>query len=335
MRRLLTALAVLVLVPGVVAAQTVLVVITGIGGEERYDQRFHAWAATLLDAAEDQFGLPDSNIVYLAAQPERDPGRARAKSTKDNIETTLAELAATMPATAPLYIVVIGHGSYRNGVSKVNLPGRDMTAQDFAAAVDGFGPDRPIAFVNLTSASGEFVKVLSGPNRTVITATKSGMERNESVFGQFFVAAFVGTEADFDKDERLSLLEAFRYANTEVERDYDTEQKLLTEHAVLDDNGDGVGSREPGIDAEDGQMAATMMLNSTTAATMAGLSSSDPELAGLYQRKATAEEAIADLRRRKATLSQEDYENQLEARLIDLALANRAVRAREAELASQ
>lgn len=334
MIRIFLAVGVLGIVPRLLVAQTVLVVITGIGGEERYAERFHTWAATLMDAAETRFGLPDSNIIYLAAEPARDSSRAEAQSTKENVEATLSRLAAEMTPGASLFVVVVGHGSYRNGVSKVNLPGRDMTAEDFAAALEAFG-DRPLAFVNLTSASGEFVKVLSGPNRIIVTATKSGMERNESIFGQYFVAAFVGTEADFDNDDRLSLLEAFSYARTEVERAYDTEQKLLTEHAVLDDNGDGSGSATPGIDADDGRMAATMMLTGASAATMTGLESSDPQLAELYRDKAALEQAVTDLRRQKDTLSKEEYENQLEGVLVDLALANRAIRSREQQVADQ
>jgi hypothetical protein len=333
-RRILVAFAVLGFVPSHLAAQAVLVVITGIGGEDRYGERFHTWAATLMDAAGSRFGLPDSNIVYLAAEPDRDPIRAGAQSTKENIEATLTALAARMPADETLFVVLVGHGSYRNGISKVNLPGRDMTAQDFAVALEAFG-ERPLAFINLTSASGGFVEVLSGPNRTIITATKSGMERNESVFGQFFVSAFVGNDADLDNDDRLSLLEAFSYARTEVERAYDSDQKLLTEHAVLDDNGDGTGSAQPGIDADDGSMAATMMLNAASSGTMAGLASTDPELARLYQDKATLEQGVADLRRQKESLSKEDYENQLEGLLVELALANRAIRSHETETTSQ
>jgi hypothetical protein len=142
------------LLPAPLVGQTVLVVITGIGGEDRYDERFHTWAATLMDAATDRYGLPDSNVVYLAADPERDPARATARSTKENIQTTLSRLAGTTPEGDLVFIVVIGHGSYRNGISKINLPGPDMTATEFAVALDAFG-DRPIVFANLSSASGE------------------------------------------------------------------------------------------------------------------------------------------------------------------------------------
>ncbi len=316
------------LVPTPLLGQTVLVVITGIGGEARYAEQFHTWAATLMDAATDRYGLPDSNVVYLAADPERDPSRTTARSTRENIQATLSRLAATTPADDLVFIVVIGHGSYRNGISKINLPGPDMTAAEFAVALDAFG-DRPIVFANLSSASGEFVKTLSAPNRTIITATKSGMERNQSVFGQFFVAAFVGDEADADNDERLSVLEAFNYARSEVSRAYDKDQKLLSEHAVLDDNGDGTGSAEPGPDAEDGPLAATFLLTGATRTTIAGAASDDPQLARLYADKVGLEQAIAELRRRKASLEKDDYEDQLEELLVDLALTNRAIRDRE------
>ena len=303
------------------AGGTTLVVITGIGGEPRFDERFHTWAATLMDAASDRYGLPDADIVYLAADPERDPERARSRSTRENVLKALNELASSQ-SDALLFVVVIGHGSFRDGVSKVNLPGPDMTAQDFAAALEPFG-ERPVVIANLASASGEFVGALSGPGRVVVTATKSGLERNLSVFGQFFVAAFVGDDADIDNDGRLSVLEAFTYARREVERAYDREQKLLTEHAVLDDNGDGKGSAEPGFDREDGRLAATLRL---TGSTRVPAAASDPALAGLYDKKAELEQSIAELRRNKESFAKEEYEDRLEELLIELALANRAIR---------
>lgn len=286
--------------PAALQAAPVLMVVTGLGGEPRFDERFHAWAATLMDAA------PDARVVYLAADPDRDPERARARSTKENVEATLAELA-TVPGDAPLFVVLIGHGSFRDGVAKVNLPGPDMTAEEFAAALAPFG-ERPVVFANLTSASGAFGEVLAGPRRVVITATKSGMERNASIFARFFAAAFVGEAADADNDGRLSVSEAFEYARHETERAYDREQKLLTEHAVLHD---------------DAGLAATLAL---AGAPQMRAASDDPELARLYEEKSGLEQDIADLRGRKESLGTEDYENRLEELLIELALTNRAIR---------
>ncbi len=305
--------------PALAAADPALVVATGLGGEPRYDERFHAWAATLMDAAVDR-GVPDSSIVYLAADPGRDP-RVRARSTRENVGAAFRELAAKASGD-PLFVVVIGHGSFRDGVSKVNLPGPDLTAEDLAAMLAPFG-DRPLAVAVLTSSSGGFLEALSAPGRVVITATKSGTERNVSVFAQHFVAAFVGGEADVDHDGRLSVLEAFNYARREVERAYDREQKLLTEHAVLDDDGDGEGSARPGPEAGDGRLAATMTLAGGAAPSPTG--EDDPELARLITEKADLEQGIAELRQTKDSLARKEYEDRLEDLLIRLALANRAI----------
>ncbi len=309
--------------PGTASSAATLVVITGLGGEPRFEERFHTWAATLIDAAA-AGGLDEAGIVYLAGDPERDP-RARGRSTRDNVLASLAGLAQA--ADGPLFLVVIGHGSYRDGISKVNLPGPDLTAADLAGALAPFG-DRPIVVADLTSASGEVVRELSAPGRVVIAATRSGTERNASVFARFFAAAFVGAAADVDHDGSLSVLEAFDYARGEVERAYDREQKLLTEHAVLDDNGDGKGSAEPGVDAADGALAATLTLAGSAAGAV--VAAGDPELERLHRRKTELVQGVAELRRRKAELGRQDYENRLEELLVELALANRAIRERGA-----
>ena len=117
---------------------------------------------------------------------------------------------------------------------------------DFARAFDAF-PTQTVVFANTASASGGFIEPLSGPNRLILTATRSGRERNATAFGEFFVEALAAgaDDADVDKDGRVSLLEAYEYARGGVERMYEQEDRLLTEHALLDDDGDGVGSADP------------------------------------------------------------------------------------------
>lgn len=304
--------------------RTVLVVVTGAGGEPAFDERFHTWAATLMDAAAGR-GVAAEDIVYLAADPGRDAGRARRRSTRENVLSTLEELAGGLSEGVPLFVVVIGHGSYRDGVTKVNLPGPDITAEDLAAALGRFG-DRSLVFAGLTSAGGGLLRALSGPGRVVVTATKSGEERNATVFARYFAAAFVGADADVDNDGRISVLEAFQYARREVERSYGEEHKLLTEHALLDDNGDGEGSGEPGADADDGRLAATLALSGPQLAPSAA---ADPDLARLYEEKASVEAEVAELRRRKASLEKEEYESELEDLLVALAKIHRSIRDRE------
>jgi hypothetical protein len=306
-------------------AQTYLVVVSGLGGEARYRMAFQEWGSTLVATARDRFAIPAERIVYLTESPELDSA-ASAKSTKVNIEASLDRLAMEVEPDALVVIVLIGHGSAVAGASRINLPGPDMTAEDFAALLARF-PSQQIVFANLSSASGEFVSVLSGERRVIVTATKSGLERHESIFAGHFVDAFAAEGADTDKNERVSLLEAFEYARLEVGRVYESDNRLLTEHALLDDNGDGEGSAEPSPDSADGSMAAQIFLESATSRVADTVA--DPELAALYETRRDLEGAVAALRARRSQMSVEEYEQELERILLELARTNRQIRERE------
>jgi hypothetical protein len=272
-------------------------------------------------------GVPPENVVYLAERPELDPALIDGRSTKEDVTGTLGDLAGRAAPQATIFVVLIGHGSYQGDESRFSMPGPDMSAKDFAAALDQFATQQ-VVFVNTASASGDFVKELSAPNRTVITATKSPFERNETVFCEHFINAFSQDVADVDKDERVSILEAFDYARTEVARFFESEARLLTEHAVLDDNGDGVGSSEPNPESGDGALARTLFLDA--GAPGAGeLVTDDPELKALYERRDDLERQIATLRDRKDEMQSTAYENALEELLLDLARTSQAIRERE------
>ncbi|NNG17243.1 MAG: hypothetical protein HKM89_12255 [Gemmatimonadales bacterium] len=305
-------------------AQTHLVVVAGLGGEARYRDSFHQWATELMDAATGRLEVPAGNIIYLAESTDRDPTRIQARSTKENLERVLGELAAGAATNAQVFIVLIGHGSARGGEPKLNLPGPDLTAEDLARLLEAF-PTQTIVVVNFASASGDFIPALSGPRRIVITATKSGAERNQTRFGRFFVDAFAGDQSDVDHDGNVSLLEAFTYARREVVRTYEQQGILLTEHAMLDDNGDKEGSHEPDPATADGALARTITLGGGGAERAIR----DPELTALYEKKRSIEQAIAELQRDKGQLESAVYERRLEEFLLDLAGTNRAIRERE------
>lgn len=302
-------------------AQTYLVVVSGLAGDPSYAATLHEWAASLVDAARAQLGLPASHVLYLADRPDEDPTRIAARSTKENIERELRELAQRAESDADVMIVLLGHGSHRNGQSRFNLPGPDLTAEDFAELLGLFATQR-VAFINTASASGAFLPVLSGERRVIMTATKSGDERNQTVFGRFLIEAFVDGGADVDKDRQVSLLEAFQYARSHVARTYEEQNRLLTEHAQLDDNGDGIGTTEPGSNAPDGSLAQHVYLGGGPAAVTRG----DPELAPLYERKEGIERRLVTLRREKDNLAPEVYELRLEELLLELAETTRRIR---------
>jgi hypothetical protein len=316
--------------PNVASAQSGrarVLIVSGVAGEPQYADVFFKQATTMIDALKTRFGVPDSDIVYLAENPSRDATRIKAASTKENIERELAALGARSKTGDVLFVMLIGHGSGDGTNSKFAIPGPDITAADFARVLDGIGGPT-IAFVNAASASGGFVATLSGPNRVIVTATKSDMERNQTRFANYFVQAYASDVADADKDGRVSVLEAFDYARREVARAYESENHLLTEHAQLDDNGDHKGTGTPDAKSGEGLLARRVFLGGRVGSVAAAASgaSNDPRVATLEREKDSIETRIDSLRRRKASMDSTAYEKALEDLLVKLAEKNKAIR---------
>jgi hypothetical protein len=319
----------LVLTPAALCAQrTHLLIVSGLGGEPQYTEQFRTLGLALAEAARKRYGIPDSEVVYFAEEGPKDP-RIAGVSTKVNVEAALAKFAKRAAPGDEVVIVLIGHGSGSGEDSKISLPGPDLSARDFARDIASFTSQR-VAFVDLTSASGDMLPVLSAANRVVITATKSSFERNESVFAKYFIAALTGDGADVDKDGRVSLLEAYRYAFTETKRYYDDQGRLQTEHAQLDDDGDKKGTAEPDMRVAvngEGSLARRVFLGGGVYASTAG--ANDPKLAALYKERFAIEGRIDELKKRKAALSADAYDDALENLLVELAMKTKAIRAME------
>jgi hypothetical protein len=309
----------------VLGQDTHVLVINGLGGAPEFRERFTEWGGTLVTAAAEKFRIPASNIIYLGEDPTTDP-RLQDRSTRENVDRAFTDLASNSRPDDHIFVVLIGHGSYTNGESRFNLPGPDLTAEDFELHLDRLS-DRRVAFINLASSSGEFVKALSGAGRAIVTATRTGRERNETIFGGYFIDAFDGETADLDKDGRVSVWEAFEFARIEVTREFERSNLIVTEHAVLDDNGDGEGSTEL-VDAIDGAFARTMFL-AADPSMAAARATGDLVLKALYEQKADVERRIAELRELRGQIDQDRYDSDLEELLVELALTNRAIQARE------
>ena len=306
-------------VAGASAQTSHVVVITGVAGEPKYSQQFHEWANKLADAAVSKHGVAAANVVYLSEKPELG-GRASGKSTKDNVEQALTALASKSKEGDAVLIVLIGHGSAEGGEPRFNLSGPDLTAKDYHRLLEPLN-GRRVALVNAASASGAFLESLSQPGRTIITATRSGMERNETIFGKFFADAFAGASSDTDKDGKVSLLEAYTYTAKEVERWYREQNRLITEHAQLDDNGDAKGTALPdGKAVGDGNVAKSFLLAS------AANSNASPALRALLEQKRQIEEKIENLRTLKSKMEAAAYEKELEKLLIELSLKNQEIK---------
>jgi hypothetical protein len=280
-----------------------VLILTGLGGEPKYRQEFTAQARSIITGLQ-RFRIPSERITWLA---EAEEAGAAGRATKQRVEQELQRISGAAAPGDRVILIFIGHGSQQQE-PQLNLPGPDLTAGELARMLEGLG-DRPVAMVIAASASGGFVDRLAGPGRLVITATKSGTERNESRFGHWLAEAFAKGAADTDKDGAMSLLEAFTFAATEVRREYESTNRLLTEHARVSDS---------------------TLARRFTFTTEAGASApADPAVRALQERKQALEAQIAALRERKSRMDSTAYERELETLLRELAGVNQELRRKQ------
>jgi hypothetical protein len=209
--------------------------------------------------------------------------------------------------------VLFGHGSFDGRQAAFNLPGPDLTAADYARLLGALKSQR-IVFVNTSSASGAFLAPLAGPGRTIVTATKTGGERNETRFPAFFVEALTSDAADRNRDGRVSIQEAFDYASAKVKESYEKQGLLMTEHAALEDGSGGALAATLGLSSDRGRAASEV----------AGID--DPQVRALVEERQRIEQQVAALKLRKDRMEPAQYDAELETLLTSLALKTRAIK---------
>jgi hypothetical protein len=286
-----------------------VVIVVGASGAPEYAAQFRQsadrWQAVAKKAGAEsiRIGLSEQAVV----------------TDRERLKSTLAEKAKAAPE--PLWIVLIGHGTFDGREAKFNLRGPDMTDLDLSEWLAPY--KRPVVLINCASASGPFINRLSGTNRVVVTATKSGNETNFARFGQYLAEAIADERADLDKDGQVSLLEAFLTGSNRVAEYYRTHSQLATEHSLLDDNGDRLGTppswfrgvratqRAKDGAALDGIRAHQLHL--VPSARERGIP------AEVRQRRDQLELSIAALRDQKAKLGEEEYYLRLQKLMVELA----------------
>ncbi|MCG6955148.1 MAG: C13 family peptidase [Gemmatimonadetes bacterium] len=312
--------------PALAGQQTRVLLVAGLGGTPEYRKEFHDLVQRLDSALVNRLRVDAANVTLLEENPVSASDHAEQRSTRDNVMSALAALAASAGPSDDILVVLLGHGTAEGDDVRFNLPGPDLTPADLATALDAFKTQH-VAVVNAASASGGFVAPLAAPNRVVVAATRTSRERSATVFPRYFVDALAGDGADLDKDGRVSILEAFQYARQETERHYKDENLLQVEHAVLDDNGDGEGSMVAAADSADGKLASEFRLGIPgDAAVGATPTTDDPVLKRLYAERTEIQKKIDDLRARKESMPPEEYQEQLENLLVELGLKNREIR---------
>jgi hypothetical protein len=289
-----------------------VLLVVGAAGEDTYEPIFAKCEKLWREAAIK--GGAEVATIGLDAIPnaESDQDRRKLQGIIENFKQTNA---------APAWIVFIGHGTDDGKEAKFNLRGPDVSANELAEWLKP--AQRPLIIVNTASCSGAFIKPLSAKNRIIVTATRSGGEINFAHFGEYMAEAIGSPAADLDKDEQTSLLEAFLMASRRVADFYKDEGRLATEHALIDDNGDGLGTPADwfqGVRAVkkadkgqgvDGRRAHQVHLISNAA---------DQKLSPEQRAKRDElEMAISNLRDRKAQMQKDAYYHELEGLLLQMA----------------
>lgn len=283
------------------------VIINGAGGEPAYEKQFEQWTTELQSALSDHYGFGAQQTKVLP------------RATAEDVKREFAQLKTQLNANNILFLFLIGHGSFDGKESKFNLVGPDLGAFEYNALLSAL-PTRRVVVFNMASASGEFVKSLSAKGRIIITATRNGLESNATRFTGFFIAALNAKDADTDQDGHVSVLEAFVYANRLTADFYTRAGRLATEHALLEDNGDGVGHEK--AEAGEGLLARATYLDSLSIDEAAATAAQGK----LMKERTRLEGEIEQLIARKRNMPEAEYEATLERLFIELAKVNRSIK---------
>ncbi len=297
--------------PAVAATPTAerasVIVVVGAPGEEDYGRSFAQWAARWEKAAKQ--GGAESKVIGLSA--------GGSAEDRDQLQQ---QLMAEPKEGAELWLVLIGHGTFDGKEAKFNLRSNDFTATELAGWLQPFR--RPVAVINTASASAPFLQRLAATNRVVMTSTRSGSEVNFARFGQYLSESIADLSADLDKDGQTSLLEGFLMASRHVKEFYDVEGRLATEHALVDDTGDGMGT------PPDWFRGVRASKSAKDGATLDGFrahqfhlvkSEAEQKLSpAVRTQRNELERAIATLRETKTKVPEDEYYQKLEVMLLEL-----------------
>lgn len=284
-------------------AATWYVTVAGLGGEADYEQRFQAWAMTI------------DNILRASQTGARIETLTGAQATRERLRAVLERAAQEARPEDAIVLMLIGHGTFDGVEYKFALPGSDISASELAALLNK-NPARRQLVVNMTSSSGGSLEALRREGRIVIAATKSGTQRNVTVFPRYWAEALRDAAADTDKNEAITAMEAFRYASAKTAAFYESQRRLATEHPVLDDTGTGSAVRDPSPDRGEGRLAAAFTLLRFGAAQAAA---QDPAKQKLLARKEEIEQEIDRLKYQKAAIPAAEYKKELTRLLLELA----------------
>ena len=312
MKLLSLAAAFILFLPVSILADSSALIVRGVAGSPEHETKFDKWTEGTQKALVEKFGFSPDRVIVLSDK----------KSAQAEIQKAFATLKQQLKPADAFFLFFIGHGSGEDGVYKFNISGPDYTADDYSKLLSTLPGGRMVIVLG-TPASGAAIEKFAGKNRVVISATRSGQEGNDIVFYDYFLEALESPAADEDKDQKISVWEAFKYAVAGTERFYKEEGRLATEHPQISDN----GTEKTGVTAKEIPLVA----RATSFQVDRPIVSSDPKLQALLNQRKEIEQKIEDLRINKNVIPETEYDKQMESLLVQLALKNQEIRQQEAK----
>ncbi len=291
-------------------------ILRGAGGEPRYDERFQQWSDRLARVLVEQCGVLGDHVRAFP------PDSAAPPLTRESAAAAMSTLATSVQPDDLLLIVLIGHGSLQLE-PKFLVSGPDISAADVRGWLDAVPASRHVV-INTASASAAFINVLSRSDRAIVTSTRGGDQPNATEFMEHLLKVLEEGRGDQNRDGQLTLSELCNAASAATTQWYENEDFVVTENALLDDNGDALGSRLPlertDVEAKDGALAAAIVLRSDPSTLVA-----DPAKMEAYRAAIAAVEAW---KTSKSSVDEATYWNTLEVRLLQAARLNRELGAK-------
>jgi hypothetical protein len=316
------------------AGERYALVVTGASGGEVYAEKYAKWRTSFVETLRGKFHYDPQRLLVLAETPLRPgsgqalrPGSGQAvdgvrPATRENVRAALGDLRKRMTKDDQLVVLLIGHGTSLDGdEAKFNLVGPDLSASEWSELLRPL-PGR-LVFVDTTGASFPFLRKLAGKGRVVLTSTDAAAQQFETVFPEFFIKAFDDPAADLDRNNRVSMWEAFTYASAAVRQWFEQKGQLPTERSLLDDTGAGIG-REAQNPGADGAMARVTYLEPDAVLALP----SDTAVAALMRRRAELENLLEELKARKESMPSDRYDADLEKLLVEIAHIAAQIRAK-------